>query len=319
MATSTSRWWTGLPELGPVGRQCQVEADFPSSPSNRPDVSIDAVDTDTYFIRACSVRGAAHRHRRVTRQDDYSIGQSPSGHVVLAVADGLSSSPLGHIAATVACRSALSAVSAELSQGHSPDAIDWDDVVARVSAAVSIEARRIGAVNALASDDDVAYVMATTLILAVVDAGVTRATIASLAGDSAAFILRGRQWLRLGGKAQAEGLAESRLKSWLPTRASPVIEIVDLVGVDALLLCSDGLAGVLDSAGRPAKTIAEWWHAPPGLTEFATQLSFLLKGVDDDRTAAVVWPATRVRRVAESTGTSPWYRRLTQRRPTSRR
>jgi len=317
---SASRWWVGLPELGPIGRQHEFEARLSTSPSSRADVSIDAVDDEAYCVRACAVRGLAHRHRRMTRQDDYAIGESVTGHVILAVADGLSSSPLGHIAATIACRSAHAAVAAAMAEGGLAESIRWDNLGDRVSSAVAGEARRIGAVDERAPDTEVASVMATTLVVAVVERDASRATIASVAGDSVAFLLREGQWEQLIGGAPPDGsLEESSVKSWLPGRARPTTVSADLAGTSAVLLCSDGLANVLKSGGRPAETIAEWWRTPPGLTEFATQLNFLLKGVDDDRSAVMLWPVASFSPgdVAPSSP-SPWHQRLFRRwRPLS--
>ena len=116
-----------------------------------------------------------------------------------------------------------------------------------------------------APNAEVASVMATTLVLAVVDPDASKATITSVAGDSAAFLLCAGQWVELVAAGPTEGsLADSRLKSWLPGRARPTTTSTDLASADALLLCSDGLANVLKSGGRPARTFADWWCVPPG-------------------------------------------------------
>lgn len=255
-------------------------------------------------LRAASTRGRAHRFAGRVRQDAYAF-RCDGRFVVAAVADGMSSRPLSHVAANVVSQHGCHLV-AKLLETASPDELDWAYIL-RVLAAKVINAGRrrlqVAAQPRVVEPDpeEVARELATTVLFAVVDMrpAVDGHPVHVLAyGDTSAWVLRsGVRWEPQNPvKNQGTAVASSATDAlpYLPGQPPEVVR-TRLAPTDVLLLISDGVADPLDDGtGSVGEFLAVNWRRPPEPLAFAAHVDFARRSHDDDRTAVAIWPGTAV-------------------------
>jgi hypothetical protein len=202
------------------------------------------------------VRGYDHRYRGVPRQDEFAVCAHPDGRsVAFAVADGVSTAPLGHRGAEVACATAVRALC-----GRPVGPPPWPAVLAEVAAALTVEAARWIGGNGSEHPADpsdpaaAARLLGTTLVAGVAyrtdparpGGGVARASLAQV-GDSAAWLLRpGRYDPLLTGKGAAGTTPLAGAVAplpWLP--AEPRTADLTMPGDAVLLIGTDGFGDPL--------------------------------------------------------------------------
>jgi serine/threonine protein phosphatase PrpC len=263
-----------------------------------------AADRSPMVLRAASTRGRAHRFAGKVRQDAYAF-RCDGRFVVAAVADGVSSRPLSHVAANVVSQHGCHLV-AKLLEAKEPEELDWEHVL-RVLATKVINAGRrrlqVAAQPRVIEPDreEVAAELATTVLFAVVDMrpDVEGYPVHVLAyGDTSAWILRsGVRWEPQNPvKNQGAAVASSATDAlpYLPARLPEVVR-TRLAPTDALLLVTDGVADPLDDGtGTVGAFLAENWRCPPEPLAFAAHVDFARRSHDDDRTAVALWPAEAV-------------------------
>ncbi|MDF3290719.1 protein phosphatase 2C domain-containing protein [Streptomyces silvisoli] len=279
-----------------VGTPClRFEPRPPRTISYRPDTLCDGWSTDQLTVRLASVRGYAHRHDGRPREDDAAAAyHQPTGTVVFAVADGVSSASQAYIGATLVCRAAIDDITAQLDDG--PEV----DLVRTVrSAAWQLVARGAGGGRAVTAEDsqEAERRYATTLVAGTVGVGRHGVPEVSLVqvGDSGAWVLhrcsgRFERLLRTKDSTGEEVLSSAvtplpRVPTALrPTRVSLRPDSVLLVG-------SDGFGDPLgDGAGEVAQLFAHHLRTPPPIRGIAHLLDFSRETFDDDRTLLAVWP-----------------------------
>ncbi|MEX1177358.1 MAG: Stp1/IreP family PP2C-type Ser/Thr phosphatase [Nitriliruptor sp.] len=181
---------------------------------------------------------------RKANEDAYHVGEQ-----LVAVADGMG----GHLAGEVASATALEPV-------KSLDAVHFDDGPSALAALREAVIEANATVSRMADDDPAFRGMGTTLTVALIEG--RRLHLAHV-GDSRAYLLRGERFSQLTddhtlvqhlvdeGQITREEAASHPQRSII-TRAigvSPDIEVdalsVELDPGDQVLLCSDGLTGVL--------------------------------------------------------------------------
>jgi serine/threonine protein phosphatase PrpC len=263
-----------------------------------------ADDRPPMVLRAASARGRAHRFTGRVRQDAYAF-RCDGRYVVAAVADGMSSRPLSHVAANVVSQHGCHLV-AKLLETTAPDALDWAEVL-RVLAAKVINAGRrrmqVAAQPRVVEPDreEVARELATTVLFAVVDMrpAVDGHPVHLLAyGDTSAWVLRsGVRWEpQHPVKNQGAAVASSATDAlpYLPGQPPRVVR-TRLAPTDVLLLVSDGVADPLDDGtGSVGEFLAAHWRCPPEPLAFAAHVDFARRSHDDDRTAVAIWPGAAV-------------------------
>lgn len=251
-------------------------------------------------LRAASTRGRAHRFAGKVRQDAYAF-RCDGRFVVAAVADGMSSRPLSHLAANVVTRHGCHLV-AKLLETTDPEALDWAHVL-RVLATKVINAGRrqlqVAAQPRVVDPDapEVAQALATTVLFAVVDMrpALDGHPVHLLAhGDTSAWVLRsGVRWEpQHPVKNQGATVASSATAAlpYLPEHPPPVVR-THLAPTDVLVLVSDGVADPLDDGTGPVgRFLAANWRRPPEPLAFAAHVDFARRSHDDDRTAVAIWP-----------------------------
>ncbi|MEJ2887966.1 protein phosphatase 2C domain-containing protein [Actinomycetospora aeridis] len=272
---------------------------------DRSDIVLDSAaihgedDRPSLVLRAASVRGLSHRFMGKVRQDEYAFRQTADGrYLVIAVADGVSSGPLSHLAASVATRQGCALIEGRLRQ-YVPSDVPWQNVLQALKADIEDSGRRAlerRGVDTLGwGADEFTKELATTLVVAIVDVeaqqhghGVTLMRV----GDASAWIRDRRGSWRDQYEANVGRFVGSSVTTALPClRAidSPVSTTVRRG--EALVLMTDGVGDPLgDGANDFADFLSDVWSVPPAALAFAAHLDFARRSFDDDRTAVAVWP-----------------------------
>lgn len=169
-------------------------------------------------------------HVRRRNEDGWLI-REVGGAVLAAVADGMGGHPAGDVASAIA----IATIEGQLAHDHAAR----DPSAGRLVDALVLAD---GAIQAAAAERPDRYRMGTTAIVAYAVPG--EVTLAHV-GDSRAYLVRGGAALPLthdhgegGFLTQALGLGDVR----------PDVCLVEVGGRDRLVLCTDGLSGMLDDA-----------------------------------------------------------------------
>lgn len=257
----------------------------------RPDTVFDGWSTEDFTVRLASVRGYSHRYHGVSRQDDGSAAaHQPSGTVMFAAADGVSSASQSHLGATSASTWVIETMRWQLDHHHAID----------LPAAVRHTAKRLVAQAASLlrqadpSPGAVEELLATTLVAGYVAPATDGATGAMVQiGDSSAWILAdGRYHPVLAQKNDPHAAVISSAVSPLPRVPEGLTPVTfRLLPGMALLVGTDGFGDPLgDGDGKVGHLFAENLCVPPPGRGLAHLLDFSRDTFDDDRTLIVVWP-----------------------------
>ncbi|SMH32613.1 Serine/threonine protein phosphatase PrpC [Rathayibacter oskolensis] len=276
-----ARYTIGEPGLAFDG----VRASLTSGVRAPHDTVVDALDHPRLSLRAASVRGLVHRDAGTPRQDAFRVAEGDQT-IVIAVADGVGSLPLSHVAAQCAVDAAVELVIAGGAHLQRADPVAWGALFDRISEIVRHEASTVHAGEAREA-------MATTLCCAVVDLE-AQVVVTAGVGDSSCFLLRDGAWESLSGgkeRASASGVVSNRTEV-LPARVRTrvVVRETEVRPGDALVVASDGIGDAIgDGGSTSAATLAEWWRTAPAPLDFAAQVGFGRLSFTDDRTAVVGW------------------------------
>lgn len=262
----------------------------PASVSYRPDMVVDGWETDHLVVRAASIRGYVHRYRGTPRQDDMAVSvHRPSGAVVFAVADGVSSARHSHIGASAACRASVNAIVEKLDEGAAR--VDWQGLVEQAAWQVIAQARTV-----LGADTDTETAereFATTLVAGLVRPAADGVEASMIhVGDSSAWILRGDQYqCLLDSKYSPDAEVVSSATTALPRTPRVTPRGGRLAPGEVLLLGTDGFGDPLgDGAGEVGRHFAGALRRPSDPLRFARDLDFSRENFDDDRTLIALWP-----------------------------
>ncbi|MFD9292156.1 protein phosphatase 2C domain-containing protein [Streptomyces sp. NPDC060030] len=245
-----------------------------------------------------SVRGDAHRFGGQPRQDDIVVAwHEPTGSVVFAVADGVSSAPQSHVGAALACRTAVADVLRQLDEGRPQ--VDWKRTVTAAAYQLIMRVTR-GAEPTRVQREEAQALLATTLVTGVVRiTGDGRLEVNLVhVGDSGAWMLHESRFHPLtGGKEErADGVFSSAVSAlpWVPPRIEGTWYTFPEEGV--LLIGTDGFGDPLgDGTGRIGSVMAYELGRPPREPQAVAQLlDFSRETFDDDRTLLAVWPRHRL-------------------------
>jgi hypothetical protein len=272
---------------------------------NRKDTEVDGFRVDgpvagtAVQVRAASVRGLSHRAYGKVRQDAYGVRVTEDGrHLIVAVADGLSSGELSHVAAEAVVWEGVSLLSAHLADGRRE--VDWGRFCAELVGAVERNCRedlraRGHADAATRPLPEVAALMAATASFAVLDMvpvdGAHPVTTGSI-GDTSIWVLEREGRWRPTQPVKNDGaeLHSSATKA-VPLSADPLVATARVGPGNALLVMTDGVGDPLGhGTGEVGKRLGELWRTPPHELDFAAQVGFARKTYDDDRTVVALWP-----------------------------
>ncbi|ARF57893.1 hypothetical protein B1H19_30175 [Streptomyces gilvosporeus] len=264
-----------------------------------PDTECDGWSTPDLTLRFASVRGAKHRYYRQPRQDAArAAAHEPTGAIVFAVADGVSSAASSELGAVEACRAALERLLHLLSRG--PERVDLQDVAHHAAQRLrQITRWRLNGKDP--EPGEVAALHATTLIAGTVRPDRDGCLVELFRiGDSGAWTLdagRARYAPLFATKTGSDAVVVSNEVAPLPRVPDPLEQIsVRLTEHQTLLVGTDGFADPLgDGDGQVGALFAGQLAAPPPPLWFAHLLDFSRETFDDDRTLLAVWPRTAVR------------------------
>ena len=266
----------------------------PGPGAHRPDTVCDGWASAGFVVRAASVRGDAHRHRGVQRQDHAATAlHKPTGTLLFAVLDGVSSAPYAHVGAENAGFHALRCVWEMLEGGKR---IDWR-VVLDTAAAALVDDPTYG-LGKGESLSDVEGRLATPAVVGTV-CPTRSGLLASMVrvGDSGAWLLRDETYTPLFAPKDAGGATIGSAVVPLP-RVPERIEYAE-TGLDpgaVLLGATDGIGDPLgDGTGLVGQLFAHVLREPPPMLGFAHAVSFSRETFDDDRTLVAVWPVPGTR------------------------
>ncbi|MFD0259968.1 protein phosphatase 2C domain-containing protein [Kitasatospora indigofera] len=270
----------------------------PSGPSYRPDTVFDGWSNAGLTVRSASVRGYAHRAGGRPREDDIAVAEHPpTGRLVFAVADGVSSAEQPHIGATLACRASVDALLLQLDTVTHPGEIDWQNMVKQTAWQLAVHAARVRGLDR-PDAEEAGRLLATTLVAGVVEATPYGLYVTLVqVGDSAAWVLRdGRYDFPLGRDAddgRAVASAAVQPLPWVPQ--SVRVHGFELAEPEVLLVGTDGFGGPLgDGTGQVGQLLAGHLARPPAPRALAHLLDFSRETFDDDRTLLAVWRRSRL-------------------------
>jgi serine/threonine protein phosphatase PrpC len=190
----------------------------------------------------------------------------------VAVADGVSATPLAALAAQVAVEAAVAVPIADDSLSAVCDAA-LRTATAAVAAAVGEVARG-----------------ATTLVVAAVGADGRWA--AARVGDSDAFLLGASGWQAVFAGDGDDEVRSGATDALPAPRARAVHHEGTFAPGQVLVLLSDGVGGPLrDGPSTVALGVAQALAVPPSPLDLARLVDFARQGCHDDRTLLAVWPA----------------------------
>lgn len=254
--------------------------------ATQPGIAADAATVGDLEVRAASVIGSGHRcvEPAVTRQDAYALALDDSGsHLVVAVADGVSSCRHSDLGARVAVSTATREVVAALNDGVAAEDIDAAAVFAATAGEIAGSGRERGFADAdLCCVAVVAVVPARSL-----PDGRRRAWTAQL-GDVSVWVRGTRLEQRTG--TRKSGLDANVVEDVLPFRPGAVTtSVIDLDAGAALAVVTDGVGDLLTDVATAAPYFVRAWARPAPPARFLGDLTIDAPGQDDDRTAVVVW------------------------------
>ncbi len=279
---------------GPVFEPVVVGADYRPAPY-RGDTVIDGWMSDSFVVRAATVRGYSHRYYGEPRQDDFAVASRTDGRLLAAVADGVSAARQSHVGSTVAVRYAMQWLAAGVADPTG--ATDWEELVSGAAWALVEHAAAVFGIRKSAEEAE--PLVATTLVCAVVDPDPDGGAVAHVTGigDSAAWVLGSGGFTRVeGGKEDpADGISSSAVVGLPRVPAGVDATVVMIEPDEVLLLGTDGFGDPLGSGGGEvgrlfSETLGN--GRVPSLIEFAHKLDFSRETFDDDRTLVAVWPRT---------------------------
>ncbi|WP_152646149.1 protein phosphatase 2C domain-containing protein [Streptacidiphilus albus] len=289
----------GFPRRASVGVPSTVFEPRPpgaTSLSYRPDTIVDGWSTDAFTVRMASVRGDGHRYGDRPREDDVALAVDPrTGALVFAVADGVSKARQPHLGATLACRTAVDTVVAQLDGNRAHADIDLPQVLSAAAYALRDHASRVleRATAGSVTVNETAQLLATTLVAGLATPTSTGLQVAVVRiGDSNAWVLNGGAyeavWEPPPPKAQEVASSAVRPLPYVSSGLTPRGFVLPEHAV--LLVGTDGFGGPLgDGVGHVGRFFAERLAAPPPALEFAHLLDFSRETFDDDRTLLAVW------------------------------
>jgi len=257
-------------------------------------IAADSARIGDLDVRAASVIGPGHRCEEpaVERQDAYAIARTRSGdQLVVAVADGLSSSPFSELGARVAVSTAIRALCQQLDEGADPETVVAERLFNDVAGTM------IGTGEARGIEP---CALRSLLVVAVVPTAAlpdgSRRVWTAQVGDVSLWLHGLPGWERSTGVAKS-GMDRNVVEAALPFNAKEVITAVVTIPPGAgIAVMTDGLGDVLGDVSGAVDYFAQRWATPPHPAVFVADMCFDARGQTDDRTAVVVWCGQDARR-----------------------
>ncbi|WP_327098933.1 protein phosphatase 2C domain-containing protein [Nocardia vinacea] len=269
--------------------------------SHPPDTECDGWSTADLTLRFASVRGANHRYYRRPRQDSARAAvHEPTGTIVFAVADGLSSAGHSERGAVEVCEVAVHAMLDLLADAAGP--VDFQKVAYSCADRLYELAQwQLDVSDPTAAE--VANLYGTTLVAGTVRPDPEGPVVDVFRiGDSGAWILDHADISYhplYRSKTGADIDVVSNEVTPLPHVHDPLDQLATarLSPTQMLLVGTDGFGDPLgDGDGLVGALFGRHLLTPPSATWLAHVLDFSRETFDDDRTLLAVWPRARSQR-----------------------
>jgi len=278
----------GGPVLDRSTRAGQLPWRLPAEPGQS-GVAADAATLGDLEVRAASVVGPDHRcdEPAKPRQDAYAVARTTSGdQLIVAVADGLSSSRRSDIGARVAASAAARELRRALDDGVPAERLDPVLVFRSVAGEMLGTGRSRGW-----PDEDICAVLIVAVVPAVAERGGARSVWTAQIGDVSLWLHHGDHWEQESGVAKsASELDRNVLPAVLPYDPSDVLaRVLRVEAGQAVALMTDGMGDALTDVAGAQDYFTRRWAAPSVISHFLADLCFDAPGQLDDRTAVVVW------------------------------
>lgn len=235
-----------------------------------PMVMLDGLKIGTYHVAGASQSGSSRLINGSPRQDAYDFVLTPTGRLIVAVADGLGSRPSSQVGARLFCEQVVMAAVAK------PDGSAWECLIAAADRAGGVAE----AAYAL-TYDDISFVAA----VAIFDSN--RCELARV-GDVSGFILGTDNFFE--EMLAPHGGPINVVAASLPSTVAPISESIGMSFTGPIVLATDGLANDIRTSAALRVWLGEQWQMPLGAFAMAESLRYRRQGSHDDRTAVVVWP-----------------------------
>jgi serine/threonine protein phosphatase PrpC len=255
-------------------------------------VAADGAQLGDLAVRAASIVGAGHRldDPGIARQDAYRIARDVSGdHLVVAVADGVSSGDYSDIGAAAAVVKSVSHLCHQLAdQAARGRGLDFRAAFEQAATQVLETARQ----RHLTSRDVATVLMTCAIPTYSHDLSGSRPAWFAWVGDLSAWILREGEWSHVAGdrKQDIGGIISNAVAHALPD--SPNVVRIGHVAVwpgDVLLVASDGVGDAMELYPQLQEYLGTQWDRPPTIGDYLADLEFEAPQCLDDRTGVAIW------------------------------
>jgi serine/threonine protein phosphatase PrpC len=284
--------WRGLipPRFG-KGSKAQALPWLLSAHTVYSGIAADEGQLGDLVVRAASVVGPGHRCEEplVPRQDAYRLGRDENRrYLIVAVADGVSSSRFAELGATVAVSAAINLLRDRL--GESPDLAAL--AAPQVFSGVAVQMADTAAARNLRNSDVCAALVTAVIPVGPTDGEGEREMWVAWVGDASVWTLQDDAWTFVAGdgKRASGGVESNALAHALPDSPLNVISrSIRLEPGAVVALVTDGVGDALATIGEANRYFARNWARPPSSTSFVNDVSYDAERFIDDRTAVAIW------------------------------
>jgi serine/threonine protein phosphatase PrpC len=281
-------------------------------PNNGPsrDLELTAGSLGDLRLMAGSTRGTKHQYYGDENEDSFHVAQTKSGsHLVLAVADGVSSAKHSSYGARVLSYMISESIVSQIDQANNDNRLDIQSIIdtAIRRASDRVQDWRPGELYAPTEppgENSYRHVSATLSVAVLdttVDADGNRPVVLACVGDSPCYTLRGTKWTIRSTATKEGAILEHGTQALpVPSGENPRHDVFEfmLSKDEVLVLMTDGIGTSLASGD----TSVGRWLAPrlygPALAqdfaallqyEFVNSMTYDRQTEDDDRTLAIVY------------------------------
>lgn len=281
-----------VPRFGAGSKAQRFPWLLPTRPAATPGVAADEASLGDLTVRAASLVGPGHRCQEpaAARQDAYRIARDATGdHLIVAVADGVSSSSHAELGAAVAAGTAVGFLRRRLDESGKVAGLSATDLFTEAATAMHREAGRRGLEPA-----DVCSVLFALVVPTRPDPSGERTLWAAWLGDASLWRLEEERWRHTAGdrKGADAGYESNALHHTLPADPHAARETrVALRRGDVVSLVSDGVGDGLATIGELNAYLAGRWARPLPVGAYLSDVGFDAERFLDDRTSVTVWVA----------------------------
>lgn len=281
-------------------------------PKNGPsrDLELSAGSFGDLRLMAGSTRGTKHQYYQDENEDSFHIAQTKSGsHVVVAVADGVSSAKYSSYGSRVLSFMTSESIVNQIEQKSNEDELDIRSIIDTAIRLASdrVQKWRVGELYApVEPPEENSYLQVSATLCVVVldtkvDADGNRPVVLACVGDSPCYTLRGTKWTIRSTATKDGAILEHGTQALpVPFGENPRHDVFEflLSKDEVLVLMTDGIGTSLASGD----TAVGQWLAPrlygPALArdfaallqyEFLNSITYDRQTEDDDRTLAIVY------------------------------